>query len=50
MHGLTSFAEPLHEQGEAAVDMLSQWIKSGKQPENRMLNCNLVERSSVASI
>ena len=50
LKGLTTFQEPCHELGEGAVDILANWIKNGKQPENSILNCDLIERSSVTRI
>lgn len=48
--GLTTFAEPLREQGETAVELLRQWVASGKRPESVELKPELVERASVAAL
>ena len=48
--GLTTFQEPASELGECAVDMLNQWITTGKRPKKRMVEAKLIERSSVRSI
>ena len=47
--GLTTFREPLEELGENAVDLLQQWVASGKRPESRILIPELVERGSVSA-
>ena len=49
-NNLTTFQEPCHELGEGAVDMLADWIRTGVQPEDRILNCDLIERGSVTKI
>ncbi|MBS1370960.1 MAG: substrate-binding domain-containing protein [Lentisphaeria bacterium] len=49
-HGLTSFAEPLRAQGEAAVELLRGWVASGVRPESVEFRPELVERSSVRAI
>ena len=47
--GLTTFREPLEELGENAVELLQQWVASGKKPESRILIPELIERGSVSA-
>jgi len=49
-HGLTYFAEPNHELGEAAVDMLQKWVMTGTAPENARVAGHLIERHSVKTL
>ncbi len=45
--GLTTFAEPLREQGEAAVELLRLWLTTGQRPSSLEFTPPLLERSSV---
>ena len=48
--GLTTFQEPAFELGEGAIDMLNEWITTGRRPENRIVKPHLIERGSVRAI
>lgn len=50
LNGLTYFAEPAREQGEAAVDMLHKWILTEEKPVNVHVQSKLVERTSVKQL
>ena len=50
VNGLTYFSEPVHKQGEAAVDMLYKWVTSGERPPNHHVESHLVERGSVKQL
>lgn len=47
--GLTTVREQVEEMGEAAVEMLAEWIQSGQKPENRLFPGELIMRSSTFS-
>lgn len=49
-NGLTTFAEPLRAQAEAAVELLRGWVASGERPRSLEFKPELVERSSVRKI
>jgi len=44
--GLTTIREQVEEMGEAAVEMLAEWIGSGEKPESRLFPGELIIRSS----
>jgi DNA-binding LacI/PurR family transcriptional regulator len=48
--GLTTFQEPTVELGESALDMLNEWVTSGRKPRKRLVKPKLIERESVRSI
>ncbi len=50
VHGLTTFVEPLREQGEVAVELLRNWIATGKRPESVEFKATLIERTSIRSL
>lgn len=47
--GLTTFAEPLREQGEQAVKLLGDWILTGNRPASVEFKPKLIERASVVA-
>ena len=47
--GLTTFAEPLREQGEQAVKLLGDWVLSGSRPASVEFKPKLIERTSVGA-
>lgn len=50
LNGLTYFAEPAREQGEAAVNMLQKWILTEEKPASTHVHSTLVERASVKQL
>jgi DNA-binding LacI/PurR family transcriptional regulator len=48
--GLTTIRENIEEMGAAAIDMLSEWIKTGRRPENKIFTGELIVRSSCKSL
>ena len=46
---LTTFAEPLREQGEQAVKLLGDWVLSGSRPASVEFKPKLIERASVSA-
>lgn len=48
--GLTTLEQPVEEIGRQAVELLKEWIISGKKPESRQLCARLIERNSVKEI
>lgn len=48
--GLTTFSQPVYEIGEAAVEMLQEWIATGEKVKNRKLETALIERVSVCDL
>jgi DNA-binding LacI/PurR family transcriptional regulator len=40
--GLCTIEEQVEEMGEAAVEMLSEWVETGKKPENRLFQGVLI--------
>ncbi|OGV39424.1 MAG: hypothetical protein A2020_09370 [Lentisphaerae bacterium GWF2_45_14] len=48
--GLTTVREQVEEMGEAAVEMLAEWVESGKKPENCLMPGELIMRSSTLKI
>ncbi len=47
---LTTVSQPLLEMGRLAAEMLFEQIKSGKNPENRIVPSRVIERYSVRSL
>ena len=48
--GLTTIREQVEEMGEAAVEMLAEWVCSGQKPENRLFPGELIIRTSTLRI
>lgn len=48
--GLTTLEQPVEEIGRQSVELLKEWIVSGKKPESRQLYARLIERGSVSNI
>jgi LacI family transcriptional regulator len=48
--GLTTLEQPVEEIGRQSVELLKEWIISGKKPESKQLCARLIERSSVRNI
>ena len=48
--GLTTIREPIEEMGEATVDLLNEWLLTGKHPGDRIFTGNLVLRASTKKI
>ncbi len=48
--GLSTIEESVEQMGEAAVEMLAEWITTGRKPQNREFAGELVERSSCIRI
>lgn len=44
---LTTYSEPLRKQGEIAVELLRNWVTSGKRPDSIKMEPELLERGSV---
>jgi len=47
---LTTVREPVDVLGRAAVELLHHWFMTGKRPQNRVIQGELVERSSIRTL